>query len=66
MKKKINFIIGIFFTIIMIFSLVKADDELEKKTYNLEDAGINISIDSNMFEIITGLENNDEKLDFIT
>ena len=66
MKKKINFIIGIFFTIIMIFNSVKADDVIEQKTYNLEDAGINISIDSNMFEIITGLENNDEKLDFIT
>ena len=35
MKKKINFIIGIFFTIIMIFNSVKADDVIEQKTYNL-------------------------------
>lgn len=62
MNRKINCIILIFLILASFCNFVNAN---ELTTYTLQEAGIKISIDSNMYEIITGLNNNDERLNFI-
>ncbi len=59
-KTKILEVLIIFLLIIYtMITFVKAENMQE---YKLEDIGMNISIDSSLIDIISGLENNDERL----
>lgn len=59
-KTKILKVLIIFLLIIYtMITFVKAENMQE---YKLEDIGMNISIDSSLIDIISGLENNDERL----
>ena len=61
MKKTKLLKILIFFLLMLylMIAFVKAENMQE---YKLEDIGMNISIDSSLIDIISGLENNDERL----
>lgn len=46
-------------------STLQTADNKNLKSYTLEDPGMHIKIDTNMIEIVSGLENNDERLNTI-
>ena len=61
MKREKLLKISIIFSLIMLMitSFVRAENMQE---YKLEDIGMNISIDSSLIDIVSGLKNNDERL----
>ena len=60
MKREKLLKISIIFSLIMLMitSFVRAENMQE---YKLEDIGMNISIDSSLIDIVSGLKNNDEE-----